>query len=1469
MTFEPETPRAGSGENVPPAAQAPGVKAVSSPAKKADVFSCCFRPKVADGARRTSRSVAPAPRFCLSLQFSSRNRSTRFLFVAHALVVPADAAVRSKPDWPPVPHPPGSAGGDTGVVQEPSGGVAPPLDADAAAAAAPTSQQGSHRLAVVVPESEAAAGEVVDCEAEEASRPAAEEPEPLSLPTPASPPGSPLPVVLPGPAAGHGAPTPSAAPREGLSPSSAVSFPASSSHFFPPPADEPEGGDPWDPAAACRVIRHAGARAAWRAAHGVAPFSTQWPLFSVGLVSRLGATRDVSAGFVASRIASPSGDAVLRCHLDRGLSESGGGREGDDVTVLDVDAAFPPNGGSLADRLRTLLDARPVGLGRGGSGGGGGGAARCGGLPPSLRSSLPSLPEDGSLWAAHGGATSPGAVAAAIVAGSSSFTGRILYLTGPPGVGKSCLAAAEAAALDAAGRLRGGAFWADLRRLPAASDAAAAAASAVGAATGETRPGAAAAHAGAALRWCVAAASLGAQHSRAARATPPSSPAAVAPVVALLVLDSADDVLAHDPGGFAALLTDLCSVSPCVRVLVTGTPPWPYTSPPSLLPSPPSSLSPVYDATIIRVDPLPLRAASELLRAAYPERPALLPLDVVSPSLNARHAKEVASLVGRAPLPLALVACALRAARPGAEPAALSHVLRALRAASSAASSSLSSPAAVAASAQPAADAPGGGGDGGDDDGLGNALADACCGNPWGHVAELVAPGAYFRANEDAQQSAAAATAAAAAAPSTARASASSPSAPVGARSGARRSGGGRPSVSRRDAPAFAPPPLRAESGGGGDGGGGCGPVGGLTDSQYVAAVAAAARSAAAALPPGPARLAALGIAAFGGAPIDERLAIAVLTSLIEASSSSAAAAAAGGPTAGAPSAAAAVTAPPPSRQAGDALALLAARCFVCRDTRAATVSMHPLVAAALLSQPGSASSASRAVAAALSALLAVHEAAAAAAAAAAAGGESGGGGAAAAAAVEAARCAGAAEGLRAALFGGGGAGGSGGGRPPPSKAVLAGAARLAALRAAALAAAAAPADAAAAAAAADVDASDAAAANAWDQAGRGSGEGAPPREGLLPSESGDNDVASEAAEREEEREAAAAFAAAAASAAAEAAAEAQRAAAARAAEASARASRAADSAWRLSSAVMAAEEAALQCDWEDAEAQNSVVLEIVGDRLRELAGAEQRERECDGGGGGGGGGGASPAPWSGGGAQLEGSAAALIACRARALVGRATARARLRRHAAAALDCEAALDALAGGGGGSRADPEEASDDEESGGKEGTRFEPAQAEEPFSPRPSGPLARTALLLLSSCRSACGDHGGAARAAVRALVAASTARGAASAAVADAYAASAAAAAAAGDHGGALESLRLAIGVRERRSPATAGDPALPELFRRVAASYEALGRPREAAAAARRAGAGAPARAPGDGRGAGAAGGAGGGAADVWADQL
>jgi tetratricopeptide (TPR) repeat protein len=264
---------------------------------------------------------------------------------------------------------------------------------------------------------------------------------------------------------------------------------------------------------AVRVVRGAQARAAWRAGLAAAP-STPWPLFLAALVAHVDALagEEPRAQFVIDRLTSPSGDARLRWHVDRGNAGT--------VGVAEVDAAFPPDA-PLLRRLEVLLDAPPE-------------------KHATVAALQHTLPSRTALLAPRD--APPGALGTRLL---TERRLRGLALVGGAGMGKSTLAIEEAHILLAAGSLPGGAFFADLRGRA-------------------TRAGI-----GAALQLAVGAPSLGGLDPEGAAL---AALRRAKPRATLLILDGCDAALA--PGGaaadFYALLARLLSVGPHLRLLLTS-----------------------------------------------------------------------------------------------------------------------------------------------------------------------------------------------------------------------------------------------------------------------------------------------------------------------------------------------------------------------------------------------------------------------------------------------------------------------------------------------------------------------------------------------------------------------------------------------------------------------------------------------------------------------------------------------------------------------------------------------------------------------------------------------------------------------------------------------------------------------------------------------------------------------------------
>ena len=418
-----------------------------------------------------------------------------------------------------------------------------------------------------------------------------------------------------------------------------------------------------------RVIRHAGAAAAWRQQHGAAA-AVPWALYHAGLAAHLSGGEglaDTSTRFFLDRLTSPAGAARLQYHIDRGNSGM--------VSVCDVDVAMPDSrwcGQSLRARLQQLLDAQPD----------------IHAAVAPLRSTLP-LPPPPTL-APRCDQEQPGSVTALLECRSwyADTDLRVLLLQGASGTGKSTIACRDAHAMVAAGKLPGGAYWADLR----------------GRATRQAL--------GCAIALALGCPELG--------GIDPEGCACVAlrggrsPQRSLLVLDGCERALSEPVSArdFLALLVRVQQAGgPQLRLLVTSS---------AALHHADARAAKLQGLRTHRVATLPLRSATDWLTAAYPPHAEL----TVDPALSRHHAREAAQLCGRAPLALALAQPALRATAPQQKGAAMGALLHALRVARGVRFDTAET---------------------------GNGCVNCAFVNPWEHVYELFAPSIYFRSAEAAE----------------------------------------------------------------------------------------------------------------------------------------------------------------------------------------------------------------------------------------------------------------------------------------------------------------------------------------------------------------------------------------------------------------------------------------------------------------------------------------------------------------------------------------------------------------------------------------------------------------------------------------------------------------------------------------------------------------------------------------------
>jgi hypothetical protein len=353
---------------------------------------------------------------------------------------------------------------------------------------------------------------------------------------------------------------------------------------------------------AVRVVRGAEARALWRHALGSAP-EAPWPAFAAGLAGFLRASTEPRARFVLERVSSPSGDARLRWHVDRGNADA--------VSTAAVDAAFPPDT-PLLERLEALLDVAP----------------NNGVAIAKAHTTLPPRAPAGSLAPRE---------AKAGELGERLLTERGLCglaLVGGAGMGKTALAVDEAHSLLQAGRLPGGAYFADLRGR-------------------ESRPAC-----GAALQLALSAPPLGGSDPEGAALA--ALRQAGARGTALLLLDGADAALADGNGAeFYALLSRILSCGEHVRLLITSR---------AAVESGLAGLRPH------RVGALPLKSCIDALVAPFGPH-----AELQDPAQSRHFAKEACQLTGRAPLALALNVATLAATPAEGRGAAVGQLLHALR----------------------------------------------------------------------------------------------------------------------------------------------------------------------------------------------------------------------------------------------------------------------------------------------------------------------------------------------------------------------------------------------------------------------------------------------------------------------------------------------------------------------------------------------------------------------------------------------------------------------------------------------------------------------------------------------------------------------------------------------------------------------------------------------------------------------
>ena len=436
-----------------------------------------------------------------------------------------------------------------------------------------------------------------------------------------------------------------------------------------------------------RVIRHAEARGEWTDQHGDM-VSVTWSVYLAGLVAHVGAGDDSTATqFLLERMTAPTGGARLQFHIDRGNSGN--------ISVCDVDVAFPPGPYRMRDRLRMLLDAAPdlpVAVGRVRSNVPDGTNLLC---PAPVLAYSRDSDDDASPEKIMDLLVKPVRVKSSVGLMVDTWPRRQVVLYGTSGLGKTALArvlASRALAVNGQGAFPGGVYFVDMSHRGSRSAWGAALGCALGCpVVGGPDP--------------ETAAMMALRGGGARQRT-------------LLVLDSCDTALdrkdATTRAAFLAMLRRIQQLGDHMCMVITTV---------SVLDAQDVAAAKLDSMTSLRVGPLPLKTCTEALVAAFPAAAEL----TVDPNLSRRHAKEAAQLAGRSPLAISVLVPALRAVTPVQKAKALETLLHTLRLARGAIIQ-------------------------GNEFNAAGECCEATCINPWSNLAELLAPSLYFNTAADNQE---------------------------------------------------------------------------------------------------------------------------------------------------------------------------------------------------------------------------------------------------------------------------------------------------------------------------------------------------------------------------------------------------------------------------------------------------------------------------------------------------------------------------------------------------------------------------------------------------------------------------------------------------------------------------------------------------------------------------------------------